>query len=156
VCVEDGNDVAARTHMMMAASMGATAFQKGLGLVHALSHPLGGATDIHHGLANAVFLPYVMMFNREEISGKMTVLCRRLGLEEPGFDRAMDWMLDLRSSLEIPHTLAEACAFDPSMAAQLAPLAARDPSLATNPRACSLAQLERVFLRAYQGDLNRL
>src|SRR5690606_33093183 len=67
----DGSDLVARTHMLMAAAMGATAFQKGLGLVHALSHPLGGATGCHHGLANAIFLPYVMVYNREVIDERM-------------------------------------------------------------------------------------
>ena len=153
-CVSDGDDVVARTHMMMAASMGATAFQKGLGLVHALSHPLGGATNIHHGLANAVFMPYVMMFNRDAIADKMVVLTRHLGLDDSGFDCALQWMIDLRHDLGIPHTLAEACSFQPHMAKTLAPLAARDPSLGTNPRPASLNELEQVFIRAFEGDLS--
>src|SRR5690606_7903096 len=86
--VADGRNAEARTHMMLAASMGATAFQKGLGLVHALSHPLGGVTKIHHGTANAIFLPYVMVFNREVIEPTMRRLCLVLDLPTHGFDAA--------------------------------------------------------------------
>jgi len=150
----DGSDLEARTHMMMAASMGATAFQKGLGMVHSLSHPLGGATGIHHGLANAIFLPYVMVYNRVVIEAKMDRLARFLELPEPGFDGVMAWMLSLRSLLELPHTLAEAdVGFDEGMAATLAPLAALDPSQASNPRPATEAQLRDVFLDAFRGTL---
>lgn len=149
-----GDDAEARTHMMMAASMGATAFQKGLGMVHSLSHPLGGATGIHHGLANAIFLPYVMEFNRDVIEQRMAWLSRALALPRAGFDGVMDWMLELRAGLSLPHTLeGSAPGFDEAMARRLAPLAARDPSQGTNPKPATEAELADVFVRALRGTL---
>lgn len=149
----NGADLEARTHMMMAASMGATAFQKGLGLVHALSHPVGGATGLHHGTANAIFLPYVMVFNRDVIEAKMERLARFLQLPGAGFDGVMTWMLALRSELGMPHTLAAAEGFDPAMAARLAPAAVADPSMGTNPKPASTSECEAVFLAALAGTL---
>ena len=149
----DGSDLEARTHMMMAASMGATAFQKGLGLVHALSHPLGGATGLHHGTANAIFLPYVMVFNRDVIERRMERLARFLELPQAGFDGVMAWMLELRASLAMPHTLEAAQGFDEAMAARLAPMAVADPSMGTNPKPADAAQCESVFLDALRGQL---
>lgn len=150
----DGKDLESRTNMMMAASMGATAFQKGLGMVHSLSHPLGGATGIHHGLANAIFLPYVMEFNRDVIEPKMDALARVIDLPKRGFDGVMAWMLELRASLGLPHTLEGAAkGFDAAMAKRLAPLAALDPSQGTNPKPATEAELEGVFLKAWRGEL---
>jgi len=150
----DGSDVEARTHMMMAASMGATAFQKGLGLVHALSHPLGGATGLHHGTANAIFLPYVMVFNRDVIEARMERLARFLEFPQAGFEGVMQWMLALRSQLGMPHTLEGVDGFDEAMAARLAPMAVADPSMGTNAKPADAAQCERVFMAALRGDLD--
>jgi alcohol dehydrogenase class IV len=147
-------DATARTHMMMAASMGATAFQKGLGLVHALSHPLGGATGLHHGTANAIFLPYVMVYNRAAIEAPMARLARFLDLPGQGFDAVMQWMLELRRELDLPHTLEGVDGFDGAMAHRLAPLAVADPSLGTNPVPADAAACERVFVKAWRGDLS--
>jgi alcohol dehydrogenase class IV len=147
------HDAVARTHMMMAASMGATAFQKGLGLVHALSHPLGGATGLHHGTANAIFMPYVMVYNRRAIEAPMARLARFLDLPGEGFDAVMKWMLDLRRELELPHTLEGVPGFDEAMAKRLAPLAVADPSMSGNPVPADAADCERVFLDALRGDL---
>lgn len=149
----NGSDLEARTHMMMAASMGATAFQKGLGLVHALSHPLGGATGLHHGTANAIFLPYVMVFNRDVIEPRMERLARFLQLPKPGFDGVMAWMLELRAQLGMPHTLEAAEGFDDAMAARLAPMAVADPSMGTNPKPADAAECEAVFIAALRGSL---
>ncbi|PRQ04158.1 NAD-dependent methanol dehydrogenase [Enhygromyxa salina] len=153
---EDGKDVVARTHMMMAATMGATAFQKGLGLVHALSHPLGGATNVHHGTANAIFLPYVMMFNREAIETKMDTLARVLEIPvaSTGFDAVLGWMIELRRRLELPHTLEGVDGFSESMAEYLAPLAVADPSMGGNPIPADERDCERVFIKALEGDLS--
>lgn len=151
--VADGTDLTARTHMMMAASMGATAFQKGLGMVHALSHPLGGATGCHHGLANSIFLPYVMEYNRDAIGDRMTRLASFLGLADPGYDAVMAWMLELRADLQLPHTLAAVEGFDEAMAERLAPLASRDPSMAGNPKPATVEQLRDVFVAALHGRL---
>ena len=167
---EHGQDLEARTHLLMAASMGATAFQKGLGLIHALSHPLGGVTGLHHGTANALFQPYVMIHNRAVIEHKMPRLAAALGLAEPAgekaaFEAVLDWTLALRTELDLPHTLGEALqASEPAegggavpdpaaLIDTLVPMAAADPSLATNPKACSAEDLARVFRKAVDGDL---
>ncbi len=149
----DGEHAVARTHMMMAAAMGATAFQKGLGLIHALSHPLGGATGLHHGTANAIFMPYVMEFNREFIEAKMLRLARYLELPGQGYDAVMTWVLDLRRRLGMPHTLEGVIGFDEAMAKRLAPMAVRDPSMGGNPRPADAAQCEAVFVQALRGEL---
>jgi alcohol dehydrogenase class IV len=153
---ENGTDVVARTNMLMASAMGATAFQKGLGLVHALSHPLGGATGLHHGTANAIFLPYVMVFNREAIAEKMELLARVLDLPRAatGFDTVLGWMLELRAKLGLPHTLEGVDGFSETMANKLAPLAVADPSMGGNPIQADAAQCEMVFLKALRGDLS--
>jgi len=148
---DDGGDLAARTHMLMAAAMGATAFQKGLGLIHALSHPLGGVTGLHHGTANAIFQPYVMLHNRAAIEGRMLRLARHLGLPGEGFEAVLAWTLELRERLGLPHTLEGT--IDEALAARLAPMAAADPSLATNPKPCTVAELEDVLLKSLRGDL---
>ncbi len=150
----DGKNVEARTHMLMAASMGATAFQNGLGLVHAWSHPLGGVTGIHHGTANSIFLPYVMVENKALIGDKMRALGRALALDRPDFDGVLAWMLELRKTLGLPHTLAGQAGVTRDMGKRLAHMAAADPSLGSNPKPCSLADLQRVFEKAFDGDLN--
>jgi alcohol dehydrogenase len=132
--------------------MGATAFQKGLGAMHALSHPIGAELDAHHGLTNAVVMPYVLVFNREAIADRITVLARTLGLS-PAFESFLDWILDLRQSLEIPPCL-DALGFEERHAALLAPRAAVDPTAATNPRALSPEILETLYKKALSGDLD--
>ena len=99
---EDGTDLAARAHMQVASTMGATAFQKGLGAMHSLSHPCGAVYDTHHGLTNAVVMPYVLEFNRPSIEEKVAALARWLGLGETGFEGVMRWVLDLRARIGIP------------------------------------------------------
>jgi alcohol dehydrogenase class IV len=154
--VGDGSNPEARTHMLMASAMGATAFQKGLGLVHALSHPLGGATGLHHGTANAIFLPYVMVYNRAEIATKMDRLARVLDLprEGSGFESCLSWMLALRTDLGLPHTLQGTPGVTPALLTSLVPQAAADPSMGGNPRPATHAELDTVFQRAYTGDLS--
>ena len=93
--------------MLVASTMGATAFQKGLGGMHALAHPLGALFNAHHGLLNAILMPYVLKANESAIADRLTDLSRYLHLENPGFDGFMQWVLTLRSDLNIPHTLEE-------------------------------------------------
>ena len=100
----DGGDLEARGNMLAAAAMGATAFQKGLGAIHALSHPVGALYDTHHGLTNAVFMPYVLDFNREALWDKIDRLAAWLGIEG-GFPGFLDFILRFRRDLGIPHTL---------------------------------------------------
>src|SRR4029077_1537117 len=101
IAVKDGKNLTARAHMMAAASMGATAFQKGLGAIHALSHPVGAVYDTHHGLTNAVVMPYVLEFNQQAIDEKMMRLAAWLGLQNPSFKSVMSWVIALRKEIGI-------------------------------------------------------
>ena len=148
----DGKDIEARAYMLAAASMGATAFQKGLGGVHAIAHPVGSWFNTHHGLTNAVILPYVMKFNRSAISGKADVIARVLDLPERGFDGFLAWILDMRRDLGIPHSLAD-IGVGVDKAAIIGREAAIDPSAGGNPIPVDAAQLEHIFRAAVAGRL---
>src|SRR6185437_1732784 len=100
------NDIEARGHMMSAAAMGATAFQKGLGAIHALSHPVGALYDTHHGMTNAVFMPYVLVVNRDAIEAKIARLAAYCGMT-PSFEAFLAAVVELRRALGVPNTLAE-------------------------------------------------
>jgi alcohol dehydrogenase class IV len=128
----DGHDLEARAHMLAAASMGAVAFQKGLGAMHALAHAIGGLLDAHHGLTIAIVMPYVLQENRPAIEPTLERLGRALGLAEPGYDGVLSWVMELRGRLGIPPAL-EALGVREEHIATLAPRAAADPSAATNP-----------------------
>jgi alcohol dehydrogenase class IV len=148
----NGTDIEARAQMLAAASMGATAFQKGLGGVHAIAHPVGSWFNTHHGLTNAVLLPYVMTFNRSAIEEKTEVIARVLNLPAPGFDGFFDWVLKTRRDLGIPHTLA-GLGVSADNAAIIGREAAIDPSAGGNPIPLDAAQLERIFRAAVDGNL---
>ena len=148
----DGKDLEARQQMLAAASMGATAFQKGLGGVHAIAHPVGSWFNTHHGLTNAVILPYVMTFNRRVIADKSDVIARVLDLPERGFDGFLNWVMKLRADLDIPHSLA-AIGVHANNASVIGSEAAIDPSAGGNPIPVSAAQLEHIFRAAVAGDL---
>jgi alcohol dehydrogenase class IV len=152
VAVEDGGNLKARAHMMAAASMGATAFQKGLGAIHSLSHPVGSLYDTHHGLTNAVFMPYVMVFNRPAIEGKMGRLARYLGLAEATFEAVLDWVLELRRRIAIPHTAAD-LGVETERLEELARLAADDPTAPTNPVPAGAAEMRAMYEAALAGRL---
>ena len=148
----DGGDIEARAQMLAAASMGATAFQKGLGGVHAIAHPVGSWFNTHHGLTNAVILPYIMTFNRNAIAEKTDVIARFLSLREQGFDGFLTWVLAMRHELGIPHSLA-AIGVSAEKAAIIGREAAIDPSAGGNPVPVGAAQLEHVFRAAVDGTL---
>ena len=150
--VGNGGDLAARAHMQVAAAMGSTAFQKGLGAMHSLSHPCGSVLGTHHGLTNAVVMPYVLAFNRPAIEKKMAALARYLDLPNPSFAAVLDWILELRERIGIPHTLKE-IGVDESDAERFAPMALIDPSSATNPVPLDAGNLEALYLRAIGGVL---
>lgn len=152
VAVKFPSDLAARSRMQVAASMGSTAFQKGLGAMHALSHPCSSLLDTHHGLTNAVVMPYVLVFNRPAIETKMAALARYLDLPDPSFSGVLDWILALREEIGIPHTLKD-IGVDASFPRRMAPMAAVDPSAATNPIPLDTGALERLYLRAIDGVL---
>ena len=153
VAVKDGKNVVARAHMLAAASMGATAFQKGLGAIHSLSHPVGAVYNAHHGETNGVVMPYVLLFNRRAIEDKLTRLARYLDLPNPGFQAVLDWVLALRRELDIAHTLAELGVKESDLD-MLTPMAVDDPSTGGNPRQAGHAEMREMFTRAIRGDLS--
>lgn len=152
VAVPDGGDLEARTQMLAAAMIGAAAFRKGLGAMHALSHPIGAIYDTHHGLTNAVLMPYVLSFNRTAIETKMTRLARFLALPAPSFDAILTWVIDLRERLAIPHSLA-AIGVDDRQSKEVARKAAADGNAPTNPVPVGAAELGEIFDRALRGAL---
>ena len=150
--VADGANLEARAHMLVAATMGATAFQKGLGAIHSLSHPVGALYDTHHGLTNAVVMPYVLVFNRAAIEDRLTRLAAWLGLPDPSFQSVMDWVLGLREKFEIPHTLAAMGVTDERLD-ELSEMAAQDPTAAGNPIPVGKAEMKQMFVAAIEGRL---
>jgi alcohol dehydrogenase class IV len=148
----DGKNIEARAQMLAAASMGATAFQKGLGGVHAIAHPVGSWFNTHHGLTNAVILPYVVTFNRRAIEEKADVISRVLDLPTRGFDGFLAWVLDMRRGLGIPHSLAD-IGVSVDKATIIGREAAIDPSASGNPIPVDAAQLEHIFRAAVAGRL---
>lgn len=147
VACRDGHNMEARTNMLAAATMGATAFQKGLGAVHSLSHPLGAIYGTHHGLLNGVLLPYVLDFNRTAIDAKMGRLAAYLSLGKGGFDGVRNWLIALRHEIGIPETL-KGVGIDDSRTAEIARAALEDPTAPTNPVALNEASLAALFRAA--------
>ncbi len=148
----DGTDIQARAKMLVAASMGATAFQKGLGAVHSIAHAVGAMYDTHHGLTNAVLLPYVMQFNRPAIEARMGLLARVLGLDGAAYEAVFGWVLAFRRALGIPDTLAD-MQVPADDAEAVGRLAESDPSTGGNPRAMTAADMTAVFRAAHAGEL---
>ena len=149
---EDGQDLEARSRMLAAASMGATAFQKGLGGVHAIAHPVGAHFNTHHGLTNAVLLPYLLVHNRPALGPQLPVIARTLGLGGEPFEALLSWVLEFRERLKIPHSLAEigVTLRNPDTIGHEASL---DPSAGGNPRPTEAADYARIFRSAVKGDL---
>ena len=148
--VADGKDIEARSHMLIASSMGATAFQKGLGAMHSLSHPCGANLDTHHGLTNAVVMPYVLAWNRRAIEPKMGRLAAWLGLKRQSYEGFFDWILELRATIGIPPTLA-GLGVREEHAVAFAPQALADPSTGGNPLPMTVADFERLYLNCIRG-----
>ncbi|MCP3951316.1 MAG: iron-containing alcohol dehydrogenase [Desulfobacterales bacterium] len=145
-----GGDVSARAHMMAASTMGAAAFQKGLGGMHAMSHPCGAVLNTHHGLTNAVVMPYVLVFNRPAVEERLVVLARYLDLPSPSFQAVLDWVQALRAEIGIPTDLA-ALGVTAAHVGQLAPMAAVDPSAGGNPVPLTVENLTTLFGNAIDG-----
>ncbi|MCE8025345.1 iron-containing alcohol dehydrogenase [Halomonas sp. MCCC 1A11058] len=148
----DGTDLEARMNMLVASSMGATAFQRGLGAMHALAHPLGALYDAHHGTLNAVLMPYVLRANERAIGEPMVRLGRYLNLDQPGTAAVIEWVLGLRQRLGIPHTLAE-LGIDTRQADKVGRMAVADPSSGTNPVAFDADEYRDIFVAAVEGRL---
>jgi alcohol dehydrogenase class IV len=130
--------------------MGATAFQKGLGAIHALSHPIGSLFDSHHGLTNAVVMPYVLAFNRPAIEDRIERLARYAGIDEPSFDGFMRWVLELRREIGIPHTI-DALGVAAKDLDRLSDMAAVDPCAGGNPVAVGAPELKQIYVAALEG-----
>jgi len=150
---QQGGNVTARGHMMAASTMGASAFQKGLGAMHAMSHPCGAVLNTHHGLTNAVVMPYVLVFNRSAIDERMTALARYLDLPQPSFQAVLDWVLALRKEIGIPADLAALGVTDDHIG-QLAEMAAVDPSAGSNPLPLTVENLTTLFTNAIHGRID--
>ena len=149
---KDGTDVEARANMLAGSSMGSTAFQKGLGAIHSLSHPVGAIYNSHHGLTNAVFMPYVLERNRDAIENKITALARYLNLNNPSFNSFLKWIIDLRKELKIPHTLKELINEDTKLE-EMSKMALEDPSTSGNPISLTQEDFLDLYRNSYIGNL---
>jgi len=150
--VKDGKNLEARSDMLAAASMGSTAFQKGLGAIHSLSHPVNAQYNLHHGLSNAIFMPYVLTYNKKFIEKRIVSICDYLGLKK-NFNNFLDWILELREELNIPHALSEVIIEDKFDLETLSKMALEDPSTATNPRLLNLEDMKKLYDHSMKGDL---
>ena len=148
-----GGDLVARSHMLVASSMGAAAFQKGLGAVHALAHPLGALFDKHHGLLNAILLPYVLVQNKPAIEAKLAHVARCLDLSDHSYSGFMHWMLAFRAALNIPADLS-AIGIGVEKSVLIGQMAAQDPSASGNPISFSPERYAEIFVNAVNGDLH--
>ncbi len=149
---EDGSDLEARGNMLVTSSMGSIAFQKGLGAIHSLSHPVGAIYNTHHGLTNAVFMPYVLKKNRKVIEKKIISLSQYLDLQDKTFDGFMSWILDLRKKLSIPHTLKELID-DDSKFTEMSKMAKNDPSTGGNPIPFEVSDFLDLYQDSFKGIL---
>jgi alcohol dehydrogenase class IV len=149
--VADGSNIEARTQMIVASAMGATAFQRGLGAMHALAHPLGATYDAHHGMLNAILMPYVLKANQSVIEERISRLARYLDLD-PSFDAFMDWILTLRKEVGIHHKLS-AIIPDDSRLSEIGEMAVLDGAAGTNPVLYDAAAYTKIVSNAFHGVL---
>ena len=149
---KNGKDLDARSDLLTAASMGSTAFQKGLGAIHSLSHPINAQFNVHHGLSNAIFMPYVLTFNKTEIESKIVSICDYLNLDK-NFNSFLNWILELRKDLGIPHKLADAMDCKNIDLNMLSIMAYEDPSTAGNPKNLNKENLRLLYEHSISGDL---
>ena len=149
--VHTGTDLTARTNMMSAAAMGSTAFQKGLGAMHALAHPMGALLNTHHGMTNAVFMPYVLAFNRPAIEPRIARLAAFCGME-PSFDAYLEAILALRRDVGVPHTLKD---FGVTLdrVDLMADMAILDPTAGGNPIPLTKDIALALYAKAWGGEL---
>ena len=150
--VKNGKDLVARGNLLAAASMGSTAFQKGLGAIHSLSHPVNSQFNVHHGLSNAIFMPYVLTFNKSFIEKRIISICDYLNLDK-NFDSFLNWILDLRKDLKIPHKLSEVVEESKINIDKLSQMALEDPSTATNPKKMTIDDMKILYEYSLSGKL---
>lgn len=148
----DGKNIKARANMLATSCMGSIAFQKGLGAIHSLSHPVGAIYNTHHGLTNAVFMPYVLKRNKDAIKDKITDLSKYLNLPNPSFQSFLDWIIDLRKLLNIPHTLNDLIHEDSKLEA-MSEMAFNDPSTASNPIKLEKKDFLNLYKNSFAGLL---
>ena len=151
--VNNGSNLEARQNMLTAASMGSTAFQKGLGAIHSLSHPVNALNKIHHGLSNAIFMPYVLTFNKDVIEHKVIEICDYLKLKDKSFDGFVNWVLDLRKKLDIPHKLSEVIDEKDLDIDRLSKMALADPSTGGNPKKLTENDMKIMYQHSMSGEL---
>ena len=151
--VNNGSNIEARQNMLTAASMGSTAFQKGLGAIHSLSHPVNALNNIHHGLSNAIFMPYVLSFNKNVIEKKIIKICDYLELKDRSFDGFVNWVLDLRKKLDIPHKLSEVIDEKDFDLDRLSKMALADPSTGGNPKKLTENDMKIMYQHSMNGEL---
>ncbi len=151
--VNNGSNVEARMNMLTAASMGSTAFQKGLGAIHSLSHPVNALNNVHHGLSNAIFMPYVLTFNKDVIEEKIIKICNYLELPDRTFNGFITWVLDLRKKLNMPHKLSEVIKEEDFDLARLSKMALADPSTGGNPKPLTENDMKVMYQHSMSGTL---
>ena len=152
IAIKDGKDLNARANLLAAASMGSTAFQKGLGAIHSLSHPINAQFNVHHGLSNAIFMPYVLTYNKNLIEERIVSICDYLDLGK-NFDDFLNWILDLRKKLKIPHKLSDVVDKNKINIDQLSKMALEDPSTPTNPRKMTIDDMKILYEHSISGKL---
>ena len=153
VAVNEGENLEARGHMITSSSMGATAFQKGLGAIHSLSHPVNSLFNVHHGLSNGIFMPYVLTFNRSTIENKIAKLSEYLGLKEASFNSFVDWVVELKEQIKIPHTILESAKINDQDIEKMSPMALDDPCTPGNPKKLVLDDMVSMYEHSVQGKL---
>ena len=151
--VKNGKDLEARSDLLAAASMGSTAFQKGLGAIHSLSHPINAQFNIHHGLSNAIFMPYVLTFNKDVIEQKIIKICEYLEINDKSFNGFIDWVLKLRKDLNIPHKLSEVINEKDFDLERLSKMALDDPSTGGNPKKLTVDDMRVMYQHSMSGNL---
>ncbi len=152
IAVNNGKNIDARSDLLAAASMGSTAFQKGLGAIHSLSHPVNAQFNIHHGLSNAIFMPYVLTYNKIYIESRIVSICDYLKLDK-SFDSFLNWILDLRRELKIPHKISEVIDVNKINIKELSQMALDDPSTASNPRKLTINDMQILYKHSISGEL---
>ena len=150
--VKNGQNLDARLDMLVASTMGSTAFQKGLGAIHSLSHPVNAQFNLHHGLSNAIFMPYVLTFNKKEISNKIISICDYIGIEK-SFENFIKWIMDLRQELNIPHKLSDVIDENKIDLDILSKMAFDDPSTNGNPKKLDINHIKTMYEHSISGNL---
>jgi alcohol dehydrogenase class IV len=145
----NGKNIEARAHMLVASMMGAAAFQKGLGAIHSITHPVNSLYHTHHGTTNGTVMPFVLNYNRPAIEEKFKRLANFLGISG-GFEGIVNWVIDLKKEMEIPETLKD-MGVKPGDEVKLAPLAQEDPSTGGNPVEMTDSKFEELIANCING-----